>query len=141
MSIRPATSIAPKEKMLTYDDYVAMTPPDSGNYELHNGKIKYIKTPNVYQQIVIGNLLTGLNFYVKKARLGRVLVAPMDTVFDKHNVLQPDILFIETEKMEKIGDKKVEIAPDFVAEALSPSTKKKDLSFKKHIYEYYGVKK
>lgn len=139
MSLRQAVSTVPKEKLLTYDDYVNLTPLDSGNYELQNGKIIYMPTPTIPHQIAVGNLFSELNFYVKKARLGRVLVAPMDTVFDKHNVLQPDILFIEMEKIEKMGEKKVEVPPDFVVEALSPSTKKKDLSFKKHIYEYYGV--
>lgn len=29
----------PKPKLLTYDDYAKLTPPDNGNYELHKGQI------------------------------------------------------------------------------------------------------
>ena len=33
----------PKPKLLTYDDYAKLTPPDNGNYELHNGQIIFMK--------------------------------------------------------------------------------------------------
>ncbi len=34
-----------RKKKLTYEDYVRMTPPNSGNYELHDGKIVFTASP------------------------------------------------------------------------------------------------
>jgi hypothetical protein len=53
----------PKPRLLGYEDYVRFTPPDSGNYELHNGLIIYRVTPVPLHQIVLTNLLTEMTVY------------------------------------------------------------------------------
>ena len=55
------------------------------------------------------------------------------------NILQPDILFIKNENLNKIQDKGIFGAPDFIIETLSPSTFHIDWEEKKLIYERYCV--
>jgi Uma2 family endonuclease len=130
----------PKPRLLGYEDYVRFTPPDSGNYELHNGLIIYRVTPVPLHQIVLTNLLTEMTVYVKKHKLGRMLPAPMDTVFTLNDVLQPDLLYLSKERLHLVGAKKIEGAPDLVVEILSPSNHSKEMGSKKLIYELSGVR-
>ena len=137
--VRPKVRI-PQPKMLTYDDYVRLTPPDSGNYELHNGKIIYIATPIPLHQFFSNNLATNLTVYLRENKLGRAISAPMDTVFTPYDTLQPDILFLGTDRLHLIGNKKIEGAPDLVVEILSPSNSAKEMGYKKLVYEMSNVR-
>ena len=126
-------------KLLTYDDYAKLTPPDSGNYELHNGNIIYVPTPTGYHQTISMNLSIHLGIYIKNNQLGKILAAPMDTIFSPHDTLQPDLLFISKER-EHIIKKQVDGVPDLVVEIKSPSNSATEMSYKKHVYESKGVK-
>ncbi len=130
----------PKQKVLTYDDYAALTPPDSGNYELHNGQIIYMPSPIPTHQIVSNNLATDLTIFLRKHKLGRIFTAPMDVVFNPIDTFQPDIFFLSNDRLHLIGDKKIEGAPDLIVEILSPSNKPKEMGYKKIIYEMSDVK-
>ena len=135
-----APVIKTRKKILTYDDYVALTPPDSGNYELHNGKIIFMASPTPRHQDVSMNLSARMLFHANTNNLGKVYQAPLDTKFDEINTFQPDILFISKKYLSIIGKKKIEGAPDLVVEILSESNKPKEMSYKKYIYESYLVK-
>lgn len=132
--------IKTRKRTLTYDDYVALTPPDSGNYELHNGKIIYMASPTPRHQDVAMNLSSRMHIHASSNNLGKVYQAPLDTKFDEINTFQPDILFISKKHLSIIGKKKIEGAPDLVVEILSESNKPKEMSYKKYIYESYLVK-
>ena len=56
----------PQPKLLTFKDYERLTPPDSGNYELHNGKIIFMPSPLAPHQIVSGNLHAAIHFHIRK---------------------------------------------------------------------------
>lgn len=135
----PPLQRLPKTRLLTYEQYAKMTPPDSGNYELHKGQIIAMPTPTPLHQLVSANLLTEITMFTRKAKNGRVLSAPMDTVFSPNDVLQPDILFLSSKNLHLIGEKKIEGAPDLVVEILSPSNSIKEMAYKKMIYEMSGV--
>ena len=54
---------------------------------------------------------------------GAALAAPLDVVFDKYDVLQPDVLFFRAERRHLIRpDAVTRHAPDVAVEVLSPST-------------------
>ena len=57
---KPATVIKSRKKILTYDDYAALTPPDGSNYELHNGKLIFMPSHSIES-----NVLTGFKISVK----------------------------------------------------------------------------
>ena len=128
----------PKTKLLTYEDYARLTPPDSGNYELHQGKIVFMASPLAPHQIVSDNLHTYISYFVKQHKLGRVLAAPMDVRFTPHDIVQPDLLFVSQERLSII-QRIVEGAPDLVIEIKSPSNTATELQYKKYLYESGGV--
>jgi Uma2 family endonuclease len=129
-----------KSKLLTYDDYVRLTPPDSGNYELHNGQIVYMASPIPPHQKLSLRLSNRIFNHIEQHKLGELFTAPMDVVFTIHDTIQPDIIFLTTEKEHFIGAKKIEGAPDLIVEILSPSNTPKEMRYKKSIYELSGVR-
>jgi Uma2 family endonuclease len=130
----------PTKKLLTYDDYAKLTPPDSGNYELHNGQIVYIPTPIPRHQDISGRLHYMLFGFILTHNLGKLFAAPMDVKFTKNDTVQPDLLFISNANLGIIGEKKIEGVPDFIVEIHSPGNSGKEMSFKKYLYESTGVK-
>ncbi len=133
------TKQLPQPKLLTYNDYARLTPPDSGNYELHNGKIIFIPSPLAPHQIASSNLHTEIGYFVKHNQLGRLLAAPMDVRFTPNDVVQPDLLFIGTERLNII-QRIVEGAPDLVVEIKSGSNTSAEMIYKKYLYEASGVR-
>jgi Uma2 family endonuclease len=129
----------PENRLLTYDDYARLTPVDSGNYELHNGKIIFMASPIYQHQRISMKISSRLYFHVSTNDLGDVLAAPMDTIFTPHDTFQPDILFVSKERIGII-DHQVKGAPDFIIEILSDGNSPKEMSHKKDIYESTGVK-
>ncbi len=129
----------PQPKLLTFKDYERLTPPDNGNFELHNGKIIFMASPLATHQIVSGNLHAAIHAHIRQNKLGVVLTAPMDTILTPNDTVQPDLLFISNERLHII-DRQVKGAPDFVIEILSDSNTPKEMSYKKYLYESTGVR-
>lgn len=135
----------PQPKLLTYHDYVKLTPPESRNFELLNGRIFFIASPKPSHQDISSLLHTFLGFYIVGNKLGKLFAAPMDVLFTLHDTFQPGLLFISKERLNIIGESKIEGSLDLVVEILSPSNDTNDaerrpMSYKKHIYETTGVK-
>jgi Uma2 family endonuclease len=125
------TKRLPQPKLLTYNDYARLTPPDSGNYELHNGKIIYMPSPLALHQIASSNLHTELGYFVKRHQLGRILAAPMDVRFTPNDVVQPDLMFIKNDNISIIQR---------IVEIKSDSNTATEMVYKKYLYEVSGVK-
>jgi Uma2 family endonuclease len=128
----------PQPKLLTYDDYARLTPTDSGNYELHNGKIIFMPSPLTPHQNISMNLSVEMGGFIRQNKLGKLLAAPMDVRFTANDVVQPDLLFISNEKLDRIK-RIVEGAPDLVVEIKSDGNTATDMSYKKYLYETNGV--
>ena len=129
----------PTPKLLTYADYARLTPPDSGNYELHNGKIIFMPTPTGYHQQISMRLSIKMGSYILQKQLGQLLAAPMDTIFSEHDTFQPDLLFVAQERAHIIK-KQVEGAPDLIIEIVSQDNSKNEISYRRYIYESSGVR-
>jgi len=130
----------PQPKLLTYLDYVKLTPPDNGNFELLNGQIYFMSSPKPSHQRISLRLSYFLAACVIPNNLGEIFTAPMDVVFTEYDTFQPDLLFITKERLNIIGENKIEGSPDLVVEILSPSNDANEMSYKRHIYESKGVK-
>jgi Uma2 family endonuclease len=129
----------PQPKLLTYDDYARLTPPDSGHYELHNGKIIYMPSPIVSHQDVCLNIAGEIRNFIKNNPIGRVFIAPLDTTFTNNDTFQPDVMFVSNERQDLISEKRIIGAPDLVVEVLSEGNTTKEMSYKKHIFESSSV--
>ena len=96
-------------------------------------------SPIAQHQIVSGNLHAAIYTHIRQKKLGIVLTAPMDVIFNPIDTFQPDLLFISNERLHII-DRQVHGAPDFIIEILSDANTTKEMSYKKHVYESSDVK-
>jgi Uma2 family endonuclease len=124
---------------MTYDQY-CLLPEDRNQYELIDGELIVTPSPRRQHQEIVGRLYALLLNYVDTKSLGKVYVAPLDTILDKYTVVQPDILFIGNERLSEIAKDWIEGAPDLVVEVLSPSTMDKDRRRKLAVYSQFGVR-
>jgi Uma2 family endonuclease len=134
-SARPPAS----DVKLTYDDFVHF-PDDGKRHELIDGEHHVTAAPNTKHQRVVTRL-TGLLWpFVQSRRLGEVFVAPFDVVFSDTDVVEPDLLFVaKAREADVLTDAHARGAPDLVVEIGSPSTRKRDETIKRRLYERYGV--
>lgn len=128
-----------QETMMSAKDFMLL-PEGPPYFQLLNGKCTMSPSPFFIHQRIASDLLVEMSIHVKKQKLGIVLAAPMDVLFDEYTVLQPDILFISNQNRGIIKDEQRIIgSPDLVVEILSKN-KVRDLTEKKYIYETCGVK-
>jgi len=129
---------AVEKRKFTYDDYLKT--PDDKRYELIEGELIMTPSPVPYHQWILKNIGYELERFVRERGIGKVFYAPCDVYLDNENVLQPDILVISTERLNIIGEKNIQGAPDLVIEILSEATAYRDLVKKKRLYARFGVK-
>ena len=132
-----ATTTIEKRKY-TYEDYLKT--PDDKRYELIEGELSMTPSPITNHQRISRKIEFLLEKFVTENDLGEIFYAPYDVYFDDENVVQPDILFIAKNRMNIIGEKNVQGAPDLAIEILSKSTAYRDLIQKKKLYSKFGVK-
>ncbi len=131
--------VSPRPKIkLTYEDYAKT--PDDERYELIDGELLMVPSPNRFHQGVVIDLGTLLNTFVKRNDLGEVYIAPFDVVLSDTNVVQPDVMFVSRERLGIITHANIRGAPDLVVEVRSPSTAQRDLTIKRRLYAEHGVK-
>ncbi|MDX2190915.1 MAG: Uma2 family endonuclease [Bacteroidota bacterium] len=111
--------------------------------ELIKGKIfKMSPAPRNYHQVISSNLIYNLVNITKKTKC-KAYHAPFDVYLNgidklSNTVVQPDICIVCDPT--KIEDRGCVGAPDLIVEIISPSTMKKDLDYKYHLYEENGVR-
>ena len=71
---------------------------------------------------------------------GILRLAPFDVALDEHNTFQPDLLFVSHARRHIFDGHGVTGAPDVVVEALSESTRQRDLAVKLPVYARNGVR-
>ena len=113
--------------------------PEGTMCQLVNNKLIMSPSPIDIHQVILGEIYIEISLLLRKKRIGKIRIAPYDVHFSKQNILQPDLLFIKNENLDKIQDKGLFGAPDLIIEILSPSTSQIDWEEKKLIYERYGV--
>jgi Uma2 family endonuclease len=123
---------------LTYEDYLEL-PDDGKQYELIEGELILNPAPIPRHQWIALNIAGELRNYHRQQGGGRALVAPIDVVLAEDVVLQPDVIFIRTERLSIVGEKNIHGAPNIVVEVLSDSTRRRDEIVKRKLYERFGV--
>ena len=124
---------------LTYDDFV-LFPDDGMRHELIDGEHYVTPCPNTQHQRVSGNLHFMIRSWLETHPLGEVFMAPFDIVFTRFDVVEPDLLYMSHERAaEVLTSMNVQGAPEIVVEIASPSTRKRDDTIKRNLYERAGV--
>ena len=124
------------DSVLTYEDY--RKTPDDQRYELLDGVLVVLPTPNIAHQRVLGDLLCELFDFLKDKELGEAFMR-VAVVLSNTNVVEPDITFVSASRMKIVGVDDVQGAPDLVVEVISPSDPARDLVRKRDIYARHGV--
>ena len=124
---------------LTYDDFL-LFPDDGKRHELIDGEHYVTPSPNRKHQAIVWNLAGLIAPYLDSHPIGRAFVAPFDVIFSEFDVVEPDLLFISKARLDDIlTTTHVRGAPDLVVEIGSPSTRKRDETIKRKLYERRGV--
>jgi Uma2 family endonuclease len=124
---------------LTYADFV-LFPDDGKRHELIDGEHYVSPSPSLRHQIILGHLYLLIGTYLDARPVGRAFMAPLDTILSRFDVVEPDLLFVSrAREPELLGGQWVTGAPDLVVEIGSPSTRKRDETIKRRLYERTGV--
>ncbi|MGN1414093.1 MAG: Uma2 family endonuclease [Anaerovoracaceae bacterium] len=123
----------------TLEDYYAL--PDDQKAELIDGVLYDMATPTVAHQMIIGHLYNCISGHIisKKGRC-LPLFAPVGVQLDcdDKTMVEPDVVIVCDRT--KVINRCIYGAPDFIAEVLSPSTKRKDMFLKLNKYLNAGVR-
>ncbi len=112
--------------------------PPGVRLELVDGEVAVTPSPVPKHGYVVVQLMTLLALHVRKHDLGRIY-PDTDTIFGKHDVRRPDILYFSKDRLHLIGEKAMEGSPDLCVEVLSPSSGTIDRKEKFKQYEKAGV--
>jgi Uma2 family endonuclease len=107
-------------------------PDDHLRRELIGGELIVTPAPRTRHQDVVLFLATELTLYVR-GHGGRTYAAPLDVVFSDDNVVEPDVLYLGADHLDRIGEKYVHGPPDLVVEVSSPSTRHLDVVAKRAV--------
>ena len=111
------------------------------SYEIIGGEKIMSPAANLTHSDIIGRLYLFIGNHLMANKSGYIYPDNVDVHFSDGSFFTPDLVVV-LKSNEKIlaGRKAIYGAPDMVVEVLSHSTRKKDLTIKKDIYEAQGVK-
>jgi Uma2 family endonuclease len=124
---------------LTYEDFV-LFPDDGKRHELIDGEHYVTASPLLRHQKILGRLHLIVGTWLETHPIGEMLLSPLDVVFSDVDVVVPDLLYMSNERASQvITPKHIRGAPELVVEIGSPSTRKRDETIKRRLYERSGV--
>ena len=121
---------------LTYEDYAELP---EGRYEIIDGELYLQASATPRHQEIVLNLLMHLHPYLRHHGNGEVFQARIDVLLSKHDIVEPDIIVIKSERASIVGEKNIQGAPNIVIEVLSEETRHVDEVKKRQLYERSGV--
>ena len=133
--MRPASSGV----KLTSDDFL-LFPEDGKRHELIDGEHYVSASPATKHQRIAGNLYWLIRSHLEVHAVGTVMLSPFDVVLSFFDVVVPDLLYFTSARFKKIvGEKNAQGAPELVVKIGSPSTRDRDETIKRRLYERCGV--
>ena len=124
---------------LTYDDFVQF-PDDGLRHELIDGEHYVTRSPNIRHQVISLQLTLLIGNWLEQNPIGRLFYAPLDVVFSKFDVVEPDLLYLSSARAaDALTALHVRGVPELVVEIGSPGTRKRDETIKRRLYERMGV--
>ena len=138
-STLPIEQTWPAQGRWTYEDYLRL-PDDDRRYEIIEGVLYVTNAPGFDHQFVVSQLSRKIGNFVEAHQMGVVLTAPFEVhLSGTTRPVQPDILFIKSEKLPAVDAKFFAGVPDLIVEVLSPSSIRTDRHIKFDAYEQAGV--
>jgi Uma2 family endonuclease len=112
---------------------------DRNRYEIINGVLEVTPSPTMQHQWAGGEFYWVLSGYVRAHDLGMIFFAPLDVILSEIDVVQPGLLYLTHEQIERSVEEDIEEPPTLAIEILSPSTAPRDRGRKRELYERAGV--
>ncbi len=137
-----ATATLPQpsaKRFWTYDEMLAELEETNLPVELWDGEITMSPSPNPSHQEIVFNFARELRDFAHAGKFGKVFLSPLDVILSEHRVVQPDVFFITSARLDLVTDR-VRCAPDLAVEVISHGTWKRDRVEKKGLYEQHGVR-
>jgi Uma2 family endonuclease len=132
-----ATVLEGQAKCWTYEDYCRLD--DDQRHEIIDGNLLMAPAPDLWHQDWSRELTLIVVNHVKRHKLGKVYVAPVDVVLDEKNTVQPDLVFVATANLGILQQRGIFGTPDLLIELISPSSVRRDRYDKKDLYARFGV--
>jgi Uma2 family endonuclease len=133
---RPAS----RDTRLTYDDFV-LFPDDGMRHEIIDGEHYVTPSPNPRHQMLIGRLHFEIESWLRQhPQAGQVFLSPLDVLFTRWDIVEPDLLFIAGDQTAILTDKNVQGPPALVVEIMSRGTRKRDEGIKQRLFDRGGVR-
>jgi Uma2 family endonuclease len=140
MEHREGTEPTPPDTRLTYDDFM-LFPDDGRRHEIIDGAHYVTPSPNLRHQLLIGRLYYEIESHLRRhSGLGHVFMAPLDVLFTRWDIVEPDLLFVADDQSDILTEENVQGAPALVVEILSRGTRKKDEQVKRRLCDRGGVR-
>jgi Uma2 family endonuclease len=117
-----------------------LLPEDGNRHEIIGGDHFMTPAPSLWHQDISRNLGFALLTWARVRRRGKVYLAPVDVQLGNHDIVQPDLVFVSTERQALLTARRIVGAPDLVVEILSPATADRDREVKRDTYERFGVR-
>ena len=126
-------------QLLSYEEYLAL-PDENRIIEWVEGEVIYHVPPTPEHQDISMFLGALLRHYVHELALGKVLAAPIEVkLWPDGPSREPDLLFVNRNKLAQIDNKRFNGPPDLVVEIISPASLTLDRVTKFSEYESAGV--
>lgn len=107
--------------------------------EILDGTLVQEPASTIYHQIVLANVLAALSTYVKNVDpSGEVFLSPLDVILSDTVVVQPDIFYLSSSRMDYISTL-IMGPPDLVVEIVDSDSKCKDRIIKNEIYQRFAI--
>lgn len=107
--------------------------------ELWDGELIMSPAPSFFHQQIVARFYEQINGWVRRHKLGKTGIAPLDMVLTNTRATQPDVVFVSNERLGIIKERLMGAA-DLVAEIISPTSRRRDRIDKRDLYEQHGVK-
>ncbi len=121
----------------TIDDFMKL--PEGTLAELIDGEIFVMEpSPRYGHQEVSANLFVAIRTYAAAKGVGKAIAAPMDVHLPSGDVVEPDLVFVSTERIGIIKDW-IRGVPDLLVEIISPEGAARDRIVKRDLYARNGV--
>jgi Uma2 family endonuclease len=128
------------QTMLTFTEMVAMleaNPDETRRHELIDGMLYVTPSPFNRHGFIVLEVAMLLRTY--REGNGGFVVVGGGLYYDEHNYVEPDVLYVRSDHMERVTERYTLDAPDIAVEVSSDSTWRRDLTIKRRLYERTGV--
>ncbi len=124
----------------TYEDYVKIPEEPGYHYEVLEGVLVREPSPGFTHQRVLRELGWHLMAYFSEVDpKGEFIFAPLDVTLTDRNVVQPDLLFVSSDRLGIIREERIDGPCYLAVEIMSPTSRRRDRLRKMDIYRKAGI--